>query len=258
MQDPLVFLARAAIDFGGTVTQESVGDVSMVLPIEYVDGQVDTYRLWLTATGTKVSAREITPQHLPAFCPERHINPDGSFCLSYAPADLLGVVDAESATAWMQTLWQFLVLQRRAKRLRRWPSNNVWAHGRAALHQMAAENAAMQLGPKLVSALQRNTLEVVPRKSVGRGVLDVYVDRRHVFSVWSGRDKFVNANRRCFCGARGLKRPLKVRSCSDHGQQAVLLARALHAWKQEEQQFWREMKGRPCCGKCDACPLSTT
>jgi len=47
----------------------------------------------------------------PPSAPERHINPDGSFCLYWEGSEQLDVGDDASARVWMETLVQFLRLQ---------------------------------------------------------------------------------------------------------------------------------------------------
>jgi hypothetical protein len=62
------------------------------------------------AHGVKVFER-ITKKTLPEFCPERHINDDGSFCLGLRAGE--GITE-ETARAWWAKLHAFLLCQETA------------------------------------------------------------------------------------------------------------------------------------------------
>lgn len=78
-------------------------------------------------------------RQLPAFCPERHINSDGTFCLGLERAAIL---DEEGARAFWQTLRTFLLSQQYAEKHGRWPPGRGLSHGDAAYDQLSAEKAA--------------------------------------------------------------------------------------------------------------------
>jgi hypothetical protein len=61
-----------------------------------------------------VKAREDEPFLLPASCPERHINIDGSFYLYWAEAEPNAIVDASAAEIWWGKLLVFLKRQQTA------------------------------------------------------------------------------------------------------------------------------------------------
>ena len=46
-----------------------------------------TYRLRVDVVGDYAMVRELLPTLLPAYCPERHINIDGSFCLYWGEVE---------------------------------------------------------------------------------------------------------------------------------------------------------------------------
>lgn len=220
-----------------------------------MDGRIIPFKLLLTQTGKRVTVQEKTPQHLPAFCPERHINSDGTFCLYYAGTTRLNVVDEASARAWLETVYKYLKLQERARVQRRWPNNDVWAHGDAAYHQQRAQDAAAAISDRLASALADGRLQLKHKRSKGRLVLDLWIERTHVCSVWEFEKRVINQKQRCFCGKSGLRVPNRLRRCADHGIQASELALALRDWEKAEQLYWRSMQDKHCCGTCDSCPL---
>lgn len=196
-------------------------------------------------------AKERQPINLPEFCPQRHINSDGSFCLYWREVSNLDISDEETAHAWWGILWKFLTLQARVKKARRWPNQNEWAHGAAAVHQYRAELAAHELGGEYVIALKERRLSVVKKKRV----LQLLKDKNHLYSVWLDSKKVVNLKQRCLCGSTGKKGRKRLRRCGSHASDASHLAMALLLWEIEEKAFWHSFRDRQCCGTCDNCPL---
>ena len=102
-------------------------------------------RLLHLGKAVAVSEREIGST-LPACCPERHINPDGTFCTGLRAGegicrDRAGVVDK---------LHAFALCQETAAETGFWPSEAQLSHGEAGEVELAAENAADQLGLRTV------------------------------------------------------------------------------------------------------------
>ena len=107
-------------------------------PGDRFDLIVDTSAPEATVTEAVVGAR------LPATCPERHINYDGSFCLGLRRS---AVTSIEEAEAFWQTLRGYLLAQQFAERHGRWPAGRGLSHGFAgADSQIAAEQAAARCG----------------------------------------------------------------------------------------------------------------
>lgn len=256
MSTALDLIAQVTPDFGGTCVTTSAQTAMLDLPIRLVDGRALHYKLHLHHSGEWVKAREHTPHHLPGFCPERHINPDGTFCLFYAGANPLPVIDEPSARAWLETIYKYLKLQERARTLRRWPNRSAWAHGDAARHQLRVQEAVRALNGRIGNALPVDQLALKRRTSKGRSILDVLSGTTPLFSVWEKPQRVINQKRRCFCGLYGRRLPKRIRRCHDHAKQATELALALRDWEEAERQYWDSMRGKPCCGSCDSCPLS--
>lgn len=82
---------------------------------------------------------------LPACCPERHINSDGTFCVHLDSTDAVG--SREAAGAWWDSLRSFLIAQDYAHRRRVWPLHSQLSHGHAAAKvQIEMEELAGPLG----------------------------------------------------------------------------------------------------------------
>lgn len=249
-------VAQGAPDFGGTFTTSSHTSGILDLPVKLVDGRTVSYRLQLNQVGDQITAREESPRHLPSFCPERHINPDGTFCLYFSGTTRLDVVDEASAIAWLETVYKYLKLQERARVQRKWPNNEEWAHGDAAHHQYRAQVAAAALNNHFASALAEGLLQLKERRSKDRQrILELWIENTYMFSVWEAKAKVINQKQRCFCGTSGLRMPKRLRGCADHARRASELVLSLRDWEKAEERYWGALTRRTCCGTCDSCPL---
>jgi hypothetical protein len=257
-RDPLTVIAELARAYEANVVRRERQGLLLDIALRRVDGRCVPYRVLVGASGACLIAREETPLRLPPFCPERHINFDGTFCMDWHPGDVMEVVNAESAGRWLATLLQFLRHQERARRLRRWPDRHAWAHGGAAAHHQRAEDFASRLGQQFIRDLRNGRLEVVRwRKGMSANgpSLRFYRDGQRIYSVWERYERVIGLRRPCVCSHSGNRRRLPIRSCGDHAQAAAGLALALQNWKLEEERFWREMKGIVCCDTIDECRL---
>jgi hypothetical protein len=259
MPSPLHLILALAGEFNSTgeFTGETVAELNITL--ERIDGRATDYRVQVWCEGNKLRARESGSQHLPSFCPERHINPGGSFCLYWEGGEQFDVVDEITARAWMETLIQFLRLQERAAKIRRWPSLKSWAHGSAAKYQLQAMQAATALGKSFFAKLEEGSLSIKIWPSRGRNadsIVEVQQDGVHLFSIWQSRRMVVNRRKKCFCGMSDSRQPKRIGRCENHHAAALALAEALICWGEADRQFWEELQGSKCCGSCDECPLA--
>lgn len=252
-------LAKLAGEFNSSAT--CINDDTLELQIELLraDGRNVKYTIVAYADGPKVRAKEKAPQHLPSFCPERHINIDGSFCLYWEGDSSLDVVDEASAMTWWETLYEFLLQQERAAKLRHWPTTEGWAHGDAAKFQQRAIEAAVRLGTYFVDSLREGKLKIVPWRKMGKNqdsTLRLYREGVFLYSVWASQRRVVNKKQRCFCKKRGGRHRYRLRTCSTHAVDGADLVLALNDWERSEADFWRYVGKENCCGTCDECPLN--
>lgn len=186
--------------------------------------------------GATVCEQQNAPQ-LPSFCPQRHINEDGSFCLGLNAGD----VDNDTAgTEWWQRLYVFLSGQEVAKSRREWPPRTQLSHGKAGEIQVEAESVAASLG--MLSAL-REAIEH------GSGVIAYYSKR-----VREGR--LINGRAPCVCGRIGRRNRLQLRrEC--FAQRQPCLPVLEHQRQEAESKFWQDLKNRRavCCNTMKTCPL---
>ncbi len=247
--DPADLIAELAAAHEASVVERDGGHLVVAVSLRRPDGRTTRYSLAVDARTIEPKVREKTPQNLPAFCPNRHINQDGSFCMSWRAADPNCVTDEASARKWWGLLLKFLRLQEVATQLRRWPNKRGWAHGAAAEAQRRAEICAMALGPAIEHALGAGRLRVI-RSSRQPRFLRLEDGGRRLYAVWREAKRVATLRQRCFCGSG---RPL--RSCADHADRAAELVAALEAWKAGEHAFWSHLRGHTCCGTLSECSL---
>ncbi|MBZ9897638.1 hypothetical protein LB545_25290 [Mesorhizobium sp. BR1-1-6] len=206
--------------------------------------------------GDKIVAKETKAEHLPSFCPERHINFDGTFCLYWVEAEPHEITNAEAAGRWWGKLLIFLLRQRTAAALRSWPGKGeARAHGsEAARYQAAAEASAISLGEAFEKALKEGRLATLRRRLGGHDRLRLLLDGRRLLTVDIESGRVMTRRQRCKCD-QGSGLPLVA--CSDHAQVFADLAAALKNWRLAEAEFFDSFKGSSlkCCGTMDECPL---
>jgi len=231
-----------------SVCSRSGDDILLDIQLRRPSGKTIHYRLRVTACSDRPSVREDPPNRLPIFCPNRHINIGGYFCLEFSRENALIVSTTDGAAKWWARLIKFLSLQETASVLKRWPTNNEWAHGDAAPHQAKAERCAAALGPRFETALARRRLHA---KRGRNGFIELHIEGRKLFSVHQAARRVATLRQLCFCGSGRV-----LVSCGDHAAQAAHMAFALLDWDADEQAFWKDVRALPCCGRMATCPLA--
>jgi hypothetical protein len=178
---------------------------------------------------------------LPACCPERHINPDGTFCIGLRAGE--GVTD-ETAPAWWRKLHAFALLQETAAETGFWPSDAELSHGDAGEVEIAAENAADELG-----------LRAVYREAVA---FDTGVIAAGVSKISAKTGMLRNGRSACICGRTDRRgRILLRRDCYGIGRGCPILFE--HRRRAMVDEYWQTLRGRVvCCGTMRECPLRAT
>ncbi|EUC18844.1 hypothetical protein PMI06_003220 [Burkholderia sp. BT03] len=252
----LDLLEGEATNFGSTVLARRESEMRFEVLLRRADGKQVPYSIVARTRGSTVTAREFEPKRLPAFCPERHVNLDGTFCMYWAEHDAIELSDRASAIKWWNTLVAFLGLQERAANLRRWPDERGWAHGDAARFQHIANESAEQLGGFFQSAHsdKRLTAELCPDRPGRSRMLRLRLDGRHLYSVLLDPIRVANQKQPCLCAECSHRK--RLRACRHHATAAARLAYALHLQETKEQEFWETFAGKSCCGQLDNCPLA--
>lgn len=234
--------------------------LAMSMKIELSDGRKIQYQILLSADGHKIRASEnpAFEKRLPCFCPERHINSDGTFCLYWEGHEAINVTDASTAQHWLDTLIKFLMTQERASKSKRWHGGG-WAHGSAAFYQQRAYKAASELGQNFLTELDEKRIHVVKRPGQGMHgngpLLRLYRDGALAYTVWIRSERVVGLRQKCFCSSKRKGRKKQLRSCGDHARMASELAIAMWKWEEAEAIFWRSLTHKECCQTMKECPL---
>jgi hypothetical protein len=218
-----------------------------------------TYRLRVEAAGEYVTVRELSPTLLPEFCPERHINYNGAFCLYWAEVEPSSISDVEGAAIWWMKVLTFLRRQQSAATLRQWPGkSDARAHGpEAATQQAIAERSTDLLGTRFRGFLADSRLTSVRKMSAGEPRLRLLLDGQRLVTVRERTRQLMTKRSRCKCDNADQLR-LPICGCGDHEAALRNITLALERWGKAERDFFREYaaSGRKCCGTMDGCPLA--
>lgn len=225
------------------------------LVVLYADQYSQKFSLTIFQSNSDIRVRETFPDHLPSFCPERHINNNGTFCLGWSGAEDMSVYDETTARAWWARLFEFLRLQRRASNKRSWPGKS-WAHGDAAKHQHNVEKNAEILGKRFSDGLAENRFKVdlVTIESAKRSAFRLYLDGILLYTVWSDSQKVANTRQPCVCDTGTHRKAMK--SCRNHASVAANFAVSLWLMHFSEQEFWSSYRDSKCCRSMDNCQLA--
>ena len=251
-------LVTVAPEFGVTVTSESDDQLKIQLDLLLPSGTSHSYCLVIRDNGTIPVVFEDMPRQLPACCMERHINSDGSFCLSWAPGEPSAVNNEATARQFWARLTRFLQSQLSASKLRIWPGGqDARAHGDAALHQANAEQIASELGPTVATDLKNGLLVVrADQKKHGSTRLELMRGEKRVARIHTRTRALVTERVQCLCDAsQATQAPIET--CGDHAQRIALLTWAIHEWHRLHRKsvLTAMISGQTCCGSIDHCEL---
>lgn len=228
-----------------------------VCPVNASGAPSPEYVLEISRTGNTVSAKELDPILLPRSCAERHINTDGTFCLYWGEMEPSEITNVDEAAIWWGKLLTFLLRQRSAAALRRWPGKaDARAHGsEAARFQALAEKNASNLGPSFEKLLRDDSLRLGRGRRRDRVAL--VQDGRRVVTVLRTERRVMLQRQRCKCDLSGL-RGLPLVSCGDHAREVAELVLNMESWRKAEADFYKYLRAskQTCCGTMDDCPLA--
>ncbi|MER0240087.1 E2 domain-associated cysteine-rich protein [Fulvimarina sp. MAC8] len=255
----LDLLARVAEANDGTVESRDGNLVRIaVRPTLDSGAPPPIYGIGVSVVGGALRAREYGTRFLPTYCPERHINVDGSFCLYWTEEEPLVFLNEDDVLLWWGKLLTFLRRQIAADSLRRWPGKgDARAHGaEAARHQAAAERAACTLGGRFPAALNEGRLTAKRSRTGGHKRTRLLLDGLRVVSVDVDAGRVMTLRSRCPC-ARVDGKPLPIVACADHASALATLALSLELWAKAEREFFESAAvcGHHCCGSVEGCPL---
>ena len=205
--------------------------------------------------GDRFAAKETNSPRWPRFCPERHINPGGDFCLG-VDADVPIVSDAETASQWWGILENHLRLQFRADKQNRWPAPNSYPHGDAG-------NIQAEIEKRIASSPMVGKIEYSALRAAG------ILNRKIRKKLISRKGKRINKGlvpcvflQQCACESRRegtiSKRPVFRNNC-EHRDLIYRIVTAEDKIEKAELEFWQSLKIHPkyknfkCCGFSKDC-----
>lgn len=235
--------------------------LNILLNLKRADGKIIPYYLKISSNQeNQIIVSEAVPHLLPIFCPERHINADGTFCLYWEDDIDLRITNINKATTWWQILINFLLQQERAKKKREWPNQDYWAHGTAAAFQKSALSALDQISINFRTITLSNSIQVTYHKTnKGNGSFYKVIKNGLLwYVVWEEFQQIAILRQKCLCGSKnGKSYKNTLRNCCNQQHQKYFIDFAInyYYWKIEEAKFWTYFKGKSCCGTLDNCPL---
>jgi hypothetical protein len=191
--------------------------------------------LRISVVGQSAEVAELSPgTHLPAYCPERHIQPDSTFCLGLEPRR---VRSRRQADRWWTELQTFLVCQSIAADTLLWPPQYALDHGDAGRYHRLALRLAKDLG-------------------IEQAYLDAYFDAPS-WLTGEGVRKFGLKAGRSHLPARP-RRPPAIKHPKRNRLRLMDLVAAEQKRRRALAEFWAVAAnaGIPCCQSMRDCPLT--
>jgi len=206
-----------------------------------------------TIEGGHVEVREQpTRRRYPEACYDRHIMPDGKFCLAYHADIDIGVISAENAAGWWAALVKFVLLQEAAEVTDEWPAAQEIDHGRGGAGlQMRSEVAAAAIGPTVAGIVRNKDFRVAETTHGKRTHLTLFIDGGIAMRCEDG-GRLLGIDRPCLCGSG---QPLVT--CGSHAKAAKELLALLAARERFRLGFFKMAAedGQRCCGRLRRCGL---
>lgn len=192
-----------------------------------------------TSANDKLQAREFPASRWPIFCPQRHINLGGHFCLGLS--EVPTVRNQNTAIRWWEILRAHIVLQFQADATGIWPPWMEWDHGEAGNTQAKMERLARKCG-----------LEQDVKNAHFYGV--GWLAAKDLPRLARNKDQLVNGRAPCPKGCQKRCRAILRRKCVRRTT-IYELVKLERQKRQQSADFWKAAEGQNCCGKMKKCPL---
>jgi hypothetical protein len=255
MADAFRFLQSVAPDYGAALVATSGGgqaDITIIRP----GGSRRTFHLVVAINGQHASVQELPGQNtLPAFCPDRHINLGGTFCLGWNEDNPSTIIDVHAARRWWSAVSQFLARQVNADVRRVFPGGEHGrAHGDAARHQANAEEAAARLGQAFAQKALSGQFTVRKDDRPGKRRLELWHGAKRIARVSMRSQSLVGGHSLCPCGVNP---PREISECGEHSTDLAIFVLEHHKCAEADRAFLDELVslGYACCETLNTCGL---
>ena len=237
---PLTYLL-AAVPHWFAVTDTTPAEIlgSTSLRLDNAVGVIEA-DLRIHEANKKVAVQEQFPgTRFPKTCHERHLQWDEHFCIGLEAGN--GILSHDHAVVWWGLLERFLLLQRVAERTRRWPPQQELAHGDAGPHQIAAIEAAKELG------LENEYMEMLAGGTPWFSNSGLQINPR---------GKLKNGWLACPVGCQRNGRAISRAACCRPAAVVKLITHE-RLRRQKTKEFYDSARasGQKCCGTMIACGL---
>ena len=243
------YLNAAGIAF----KKDNASNLCFALNVPMSNGKRKGFELTATQSDSELLIKE-SGGFLPNFCPNRHINMGGYFCLGLK-------VDSLEISDWISVVKKYLRAQEYVNKHRKWiKSINEWSHGEAAYYQNLVEEGLLKLHANNLSIdfKEIKLIEVSPAKS--------YPCQSHYRLYYGSKliatgieDKILNKRASCVCvkDGSGKRRHKTIGNC-EHQCANILYQIPFNEKRRvlEERKFWKACEAVDCCMTMDDCKLN--
>lgn len=233
--------------------KDSRSNLCFTLNVPMSSGKRKAFELTATQSDSELLIKE-SGGCLPNFCPNRHINMGGYFCLGLK-------VDSLEISDWISNVKKYLRAQVYVNKHQTWPKNiEEWSHGNAAHYQELVENGLIKLrGNNLNIEFRKIELkEVSPTKCCQHQPhYHLYYDSK---LIATGIDnKVLNKRAPCICITDGsAKRKHKTIGGCKNECLKTLYQIPFNEKNRflEDNKFWNYFKNQKCCMTMSICRLN--
>lgn len=248
----LVELEQYLNDANIAYAKEDSLNLSFALNVPLLSGKRKLFNLKATQDNERLLIKENSGR-FPCFCPNRHINLGGYFCLGLE-VDNLEMLD------WITCVKEYLRAQEYVAKHRKWPKSiKEWSHGEAAQYQKLVED-----GLKLLNANNIN-IDFKKIKLIKAGRNKQYPNQFYYHLYYDSElivtgieDKPLNKRASCICIADGSGRNRhKTISNCNHQCTKILYQIPFNEKRRvsEEDRFWKACDDKYCCMTMDECKI---
>ena len=242
------------LDAAGIASKkDSASTLCFTLTVPMSSGKRKAFELTAIQSNSELLIRE-SGGRFPNFCPNRHINMGGFFCLGFE-------IDGLPVHDWVSYVKDYLKAQEYVNKYRKWPSLvKEWSHGEAARYQKLVENALRKLRSNNINIdfKKIELREVRPTTCFpNQPHYHLYYDSK---LVATGLDnKILNKRAACICttDGSGKRRHKTIGNCK-HQCANILYQIPFNEKRRvlEERKFWKACEAVDCCMTMDDCKLN--
>lgn len=236
------------------ISFEQVNSNTIIFTLKFYDNAGRSHKEEIEVEGSDdILKARATNNRYPNFCPNRHINAGGYFCLG-----LKEDLDKKNPDEWLNTVRAFLEAQLYCEKYSVWPHNSFkeWSHGSAAIYQKLVEDDYEKFKSNSLGLTidQLRVEEIVKSEK-----LFYHLYAKGKLILVGLKDKILNKRHSCICTPNALKQHLTIQSCSNKCSYIVYKVALNDYFRiQEDNKFWESLyqcQALECCKTMEDCKL---